>query len=174
MTKVILDETIIQKRQAWVLRHPCSHYKECGRPGYIAEIKDGPITLRTVLSIDLFTQPWAWHSQIGVIGPDGNPKPRMFWTTTERIAAVAYARRMLVNVGQGVNALETDDLSLGYARILTWRETQAVLACVGNVPTAQKVAIGEIGEYDTTDKKSQVGDGLFIPTQREVLHGRGN
>lgn len=174
MSKVILDETIIQKRQQWVVRHPCSHYTECGRPGYAAEIQDGPVTLRTILSVDLFTQPWAWHSQIGVIGPDARPKLRMFWTTQERIAAVAYARRMVQGVGQGVNTLETDDLSLGYARILTWRETQIVLACTGNAPASQMIAAGEIGEYDVTDKKTQVGDGLFIPTNRSVIYGRGN
>lgn len=173
MTTVILDESIIQKRQQWVLRHPCLHVDQCGRPGYVADIRDGKITLRTVLTIDFWMRPWSWRSTIGVIGLDGKPKARMLWTTAEKVAAVAYARQMLTNIGHGENQRELDDVSFGFARLLTWHEMQIALTCTGNAPAAQMVAAGEINEYDFSDRKTQAGDGLHVPTQRRIIYGRG-
>lgn len=169
-----LDESLIKRRQQWVLLRPCLAYQECAREGYTAFIHDGPIHLMSVFTIDLFTQPWAWHSLAGVVGSDGTAKPRAQWSTRERLAVVDYARRMLDGIGEGELRIELDRLSFGFARTLTVSETVIATSRQGNAPASTVVGVGEINEYDFSDVKTRAGDHLHIPKTRSVIYGRAN
>lgn len=169
------DESLLKKRQAWVLLHPCVTYLECGRQGYRAIFQsDSGVKFITVLTIDLFTQPWAWHSQIGIIGPGGKAKLSSAYTLPERLEAVELAQYLVSGVGEGRPVFERDSLSLGFARTLTVSETHTAMAFQGNAPERDLFPVGEFNVYDAGHSITQAGESLQIPKTRTVLYGRGN
>lgn len=169
------DESLRKKRQQWVLLHPCQRFEECGRLGYRILFKgESGIKFISVLTIDLFTQPWAWHSQVGIIGENGKAKPSGSYTLPERLEAVELASHLLIGVGCNRPRFSRDDLSLTFSKTLTIEETAIALAMQGNAPKPDLFPVGEVNIYDADDLSTFAGSSLLIPKTRTVLYGRGN
>jgi hypothetical protein len=167
-----MDESTNKTRQDWVLRHPCPTLRHCGERGYSADVVIAGVKLRTVLTIDLFTKPLAWHATIARIQPDGRPVALDSLAGSDRLAMLGLAIEMLRGVGQnGTDALEIDAVSVGCGRTLTPQEVRTVASHARQFAPLALIAVGEINEYDFSDRTTQVGDGLHIPINREVIYG---
>lgn len=175
------DDETVKIRQRWALLNVCRSVDECNKPGVRADLNMGAGRLGTSLSIDFFDldrQPLAWHAGVAIILPNGQGKPFNSWTQTDRFTAFDVCKRMLEGVGQREAArLETGALSIEIILPLTADEAATFGHVIAdphstlNAGQLPKQVIGSLGFYDVTNKKSQVGDGLFIPTERSLIYG---
>ena len=170
-----MDMSIIKVRQDWVLRNPCEKLQDCGKPGYVSVDEFGALTVVTSLTIDLFSDPLGWHAQaIRLI----NGKPVELYG--QDVAAVqtlgAIASSLVYGVGIPTSQqLTTDKWAVNYFRSLTLAEVEKVLAFAdANRRSFEPgiIAIGELNEYDMSNRKTRVGDGLHIPINRKVINVR--
>lgn len=178
---MIFDDETIKQRQRWALLNVCRRVEDCGKPGVRADVDMGAGRLGTTLSIDLFDlhkQPLAWHAGVSIILPNGQGKPFAVWSEQDRFIAFDVCKRMLEGVGQREAArLETGALSIEIVLPVTADEAATFGHVIAdphstlNAGQLPKQVIGSLGFYDVADKKSQVGDGLFIPTERSLIYG---
>jgi len=166
------DDALARWRE-WVLLHPCKTVAQCGETGYRHDHSEGGIILAAVLTIDLFAPPLRWHADVSIVGPDGKCKPYSLFTVSERMAAVAFARRMVQGVGVEADQVFTrQDVCVGFTRPLTAAEVERASAAASRPFSFQQIAIGAFAEYDFKHKPSEVGPGLYIPADMEVFYGR--
>jgi hypothetical protein len=168
----MMDLRLIKKRQRWVLEHPCRTVQECGKLGYRADFDlAGGNRVATVLTIDLFSEPLAWHSDVAIIGNDGAAKPVALWSVSDRAAAFDLSFQMLAGVGKpDAQTVDCDGWKVGFVRPLTGAETVRAMEVAGRRPAAEPVAIGEISEFDFSDFETEADEGLFLPTEREIVY----
>lgn len=161
----------VRKRQAWVLRHPCRRVEDCGGLGYRADypLPDGRV-LATVVTIDFFDAPLAWHATTAIMDPVGKQAtPVAQWTPADRAALLDIAASLLEGVGGEAIRHEEDGLSLGLAKQLTARETEAVYHVLGLRPPKAR-AVGEIGVFDFRDKRTEASENAHVPQEREIIY----
>lgn len=166
----------LKLRQAWVLRHPCEQVKDCGKLGYVDKRKFGGLTLATSLTIDLFTKPLAWHSQVIRFDASDQPMPLYGQDQSDLLAMAAIARELVAGVGVSASQqMEVDQLAVGYRRDLTVEEAAAAFYHLSRQKPqadAPKPAVGQLNEYDFANRKLQVGDGLFLPVRSQTIYER--
>lgn len=168
-----MNERTIKLRQRWVLGHPCRVLDECGRPGYRADFVLAGHPVATVLTIDLFTSPLAWHADVARIDEHGKTLPLIAWSDTDRAAAFDLARRMLDGVGApDCDSADCDQWKIGIVRPLTDREIAFVLGNRRPIPAPP--AIGEISEFDFSDPGTEAGPGIYTPQTRRIVYAREN
>lgn len=170
-----MNRSVEQIRQSWVLRHPCRTVEECGNLGYRVDLSLVGHPVATVLTIDLFTEPLAWHSDVAILGPDGIARPVVEWSDMDRAAAFDLARGMIAGVGcPDTDRAECDEIKIGIVRCLSAAEAAIVYEIAKRRPKSGLPAIGEINLYDFNDRHSEAGDGIYAPIERTVIHGRGH
>lgn len=168
-----MNERTIKLRQRWVLGHPCRVLDECGRPGYRADFVLAGHPVATVLTIDLFAAPLAWHADVARIDEHGKTLPLIAWSETDRTAAFDLARRMLDGVGSpDGDGADCDQWKVGIVRPLTDREIACVLGNRRPIPAAP--AIGEVSIFDFSDAGTEAGPGIHVPQTRRIVYARGN
>ena len=165
----MLTSEQIRKRQNWVLTNPCRRVEDCGRPGYRVDLPAGRQMIATILTIDLFTSPVAWHSTTALVGQQGVTLPVSLWHADDRPALIRIAEQMLEGVGQSVWRHEEDQLSIGIARLVTPREAEIIFRALGLHPPAPR-AIGEVAIYDFADGSTEAGQHLFVPQERSIVY----
>lgn len=170
----MINPNLNKARQRWALSNPCKTVEQCGRPGCRADFTVAGKSIATILTVDLFTQPLAWHCQIGLIAPNGETKSIEEWDNGDVSAAAEIARQILAGVGApGADRIIFDELSLTVARQLNIDEAAFVYNITRDFKRIKPVAIAEAAEYNFANKKTQVGDGAFIP-QNRIIYEREN
>lgn len=179
-----LSQDMIKKRQQWAKDHPARVAEELTAPGYIFDLKCNGLFVRTVLSIDLFQEPLAWRAQIGLLYPSKLPRALKDWTMPEMIEAFGIAQRLLDGVGVKSDLLRKDALSFELIYPCTPAEAgYAVRAALRPATAFESLPVGEVNQYDFSDKSTQIAgwwnsregreEGLFLPQTRSVIHEPG-
>lgn len=165
----MITRELIDKRQRWVLRNPCCRVEDCGKLGYRYDFQAGGQTIATVLTIDAFDPPLAWHATTALIGPDGHALPVANWTVADRAAMLDLASRLLEGVGEAVYRHEEDLLSVGLAKRANAQETEVIFRALGYKPHRPR-AVGEIAQYDFTDRSTEVDEHIHAPQERTLIY----
>lgn len=179
-----LSQDSIKKRQRWALDHPARVAEELSAPGYIFDLNYHGMLIRTVLSIDLFQTPLAWRCQIALLYPSRLPRARRDWHITETMAAVQVAESLLAGVGVKSDLLVTDSLSFELVYPCTPEEAEyAVRAALRPATSFESLPVGEINQYDPSDRSTQIAgwwdgkigkeQGLFLPQTRSLIYESG-
>ena len=166
---MMLTSEQIRQRQRWVLTHPCRRVEDCGMLGYRIDLPAGGETIATILTIDLFSSPVAWHSTTALIGQDGVTLPVTVWQANDRTALLRIAEQMLEGVGQLICRHEEDQLSIGIARLVTTAEAEIIFRAIGLCPPKPR-AIGEIAVYDFADRRTEADWNTFLPQERRIVY----
>lgn len=183
--KSAVNKDLIKMRQRWVKDHPCRVVEECGLPGYVHDVEQGGLIIRTVLSIDLFTEPLAWRVQMALLYPSRMPRPRASWSIQQNAYLLGMARQLLDGVGCGADRLSVDSISFELARPVTAEEAEYVYRAAGRPDCRIKqLPVGEISSYDFTNRSLQVDgwwngktgreEGLFLPETRTLIYEPGS
>lgn len=166
-----MNKDLIKSRQRFVLCHPCRTLTECGQPGMVIDWQMGGIKLRTVLTIDLFTEPLAWHADVAVLNSDDTAIPVIRWTPADRAAALDFAKRMLEGVGvKDQLKLDGDAWRLGFIRPLTIQEASFVLGMAERRARPAPIPIGELNAYDTNDERTRADEHSWAPVERKIIY----
>lgn len=180
-----MNKDFITSRQRWVKDHPCRVVEECGLPGYVHDVEQGGLIIRTVFSIDLFTQPLAWRVQMALMYPSRLPRPRSTWSIPMNALLLDMARQLLDGVGTGADQLSVDSVSFELARPVTGAEAEYIFRAAGRPEVKlEQLPVGELDIYDMQDRSTQVDgwwngktgreEGLFAPTERILIYEPGN
>lgn len=170
-------DSLLKNRQNWALLNPAREVGDLQRDGYRFDYTVGGVTVCTCLSINLFEIPLSWHASVALrVGE--RPILVADWTQNDRAAALAAALEMLDELGvEGM----TPQIDAGEQSIELWRpltnNEAVIVANVAETDPAPDPLIGRVGAinvYDFTQKKTRVGDTLYLPTQSTEIYGRAN
>lgn len=170
-------ESIKKQRQNWALMNPAREVADLAHDGYRFDYTIGGVTVCTVLSVNLFEMPLAWHAAIALKVGESKMLTAN-WSQNDRSAALAAAVEMLD--GLGVEG-ETPKIDAGAQSIELWKpltiEEATIVANVmakdpGFGPLMGRM--GTVNVYDFTNKQTRVGDTLFLPTETREFYGRAN
>lgn len=166
-----MDRALIKIRQGWVLHHPCRTVQECGAPGYRVDFSLRGQQVATVLTIDLFSAPIAWHAQVAWLDAEGKTRPLCSYSWDEQTGALALAQELLAGIGEARLIPESNEWCIGLAKPLTDAERTITLARGAMNAPHRQTARAEFNQYDFRNKQTQVGDGLYVPEERTLIHG---
>lgn len=157
---------VLKQRQNWALMNPARTVQDLCRDGYRFDYPIGGVTICTTLSINLFEVPLAWHCAIA-IRQGGEIRELKAWSKNDRVAALAKAMEILDGVGTGDEPIiETGSRSIEIWRPLTIDEAVMVANIAAKdapLPMPQD-PIGAYNEYDFSQKKTRVGETLYLPS----------
>lgn len=178
----MINNDLIKSRQRWVKDHPARTVDELHMPGYVHDIEHRDLIIRTVLSIDLFARPVAWRAQIALMYPSRLPRARASWTLPQSMLALDIARQLLEGVGEpDCRSMTTDAVSFELLHPCTAEEIRYVLRAAGRPALRlERLPIGEINQYDFTDRATQIDgwwngktgreEGLYLPQERTLIY----
>lgn len=168
-----MNIAIIKNRQRWVLEHPALLLGDLRAEGYRRDFECGGGIIATVLSIDTFSPPVRWQSQVGVVRKAGTQAVALNLLSADALAALqGVAARMLEGVGIGADHVATDAQSLTLSRDLSPREQQGIAGIVrarAAATEANPIPIGELNIFDLADDGSRVGETEYIAQDRIFL-----
>lgn len=172
----MFDQGLIKLRQDWCLRHPCESLEDCKKPGYVMTEDLGMAQITTTLSLDLFGDHPQWEAQV-IRSFNRQPIPLYGQAPTDLRVMASIGSKLVQGVGLALSQrMRTDQWAITYSRLATPEELNQALVFAEVNRRAQaevaQIAIGEVGEYDFTNKQTRVGDGLHIPVKRKVFYDR--